>query len=157
MLFRSYFENITSAYQDGQGQVCAVPARFKIPMIQAEGAYYTQDEDFDAFTARKDTMVNMYPKTVVEKFWFTCGAAWRKDDKTLDEAKITEFLTKLKNAYGEYDSSLDEESTLEYSSTTNNEVVSKLSMGSGDFDLAFGRCHTNFGLRESMEIGRAHV
>ncbi len=149
----SYFENITSAYQDGQGQVCAVPARFKIPMIQAEGAYYTQDEDFDAFTARKDTMVNMYPKTVVEKFWFTCGAAWRKDDKTLDEAKITEFLTKLKNAYGEYDSSLDEESTLEYSSTTNNEVVSKLSMGSGDFDLAFGRCHTNFGLRESMDYG----
>ena len=151
----SYFENIINAYQDAQGQLCAVPARFMIPMIQAGSAYYSVGEDFNAFMERKDTMVNMLPGTVVEKFWYTCGAAWQKEDKTLDQTMITEFLTKLKNAYGEYDSSLEDETsgmsvTIEGAGT---ESVKDVYLSKGDYDLAFGKINTNFGLSRNMDYG----
>lgn len=151
----SYFENIISAYQDEQGQMCAVPARFMIPMIHADSAYYTPGEDFIAFTERKDTMVNMEPKAVVEKFWYTCGAAWQKEDRTLDETKIAEFLSRLKNAYGEYDNNAEDVNTatgitMEDGGT---QEVQDVSLTGGDFDLAFGRWNTNFGLCGSMDYG----
>lgn len=151
----SYFENILNAYQDAQGQMCAVPARFTIPMIQAGSAYFTPGEDLNAFTERKDTMVNMLPKNVVEKFWYTCGAAWQKEDKTLDETKITEFLTKLKNAYGEYDSSLEDVNTAAGVTTEGGgtERIKAINFFMGDFDLAYGRCNTNFGLYGNMDYG----
>ncbi len=151
----SYFENIINAYQDAQGQLCAVPARFMIPMIQAGSAYYSVGEDFNAFMERKDTMVNMLPGTVVEKFWYTCGAAWQKEDKTLDQTMITEFLTKLKNAYGEYDGSLEDE-TSGMSVTiggAGTESVKDVYLSQGDYDLAFGRINTNFGLSRNMDYG----
>ncbi len=151
----SYFENILNVYQDAQGQICAAPARFMIPMIHADSAYYSPGEDFDAFTERKDTMVNMLPGTVVEKFWYTCGAAWQKEDKTLDESKITEFLTKLKNAYGEYDSSLEGETvgmsmTMEGAGT---EEVRDIYLSRGEMELAFEKINTNFGLCRDMDYG----
>lgn len=151
----SYFENILNAYQDAQCQMCAVPARFTIPMIQAGSAYFTPGEDLNAFTERKDTMVNMLPKNVVEKFWYTCGAAWQKEDKTLDETKITEFLTKLKNAYGEYDSSLEDVNTAAGVTTEGGgtERIKAINFFMGDFDLAYGRCNTNFGLYGNMDYG----
>ncbi len=150
----SYFENIFNAYRDEQGQLCAAPARFMIPMVQAGSAFYTPGEDFDAFTGRKDALAKMEPKPVVEKFWYTCGAAWRKSDGTLDAAKITEFLTKLKNAYGEYDSSMDEEETgVSETVDGNTEEIGKLSFSYGDFDLAFGRTNVNIGLFGKMDYG----
>ncbi len=151
----SYFENILNAYQDAQGQICAAPARFMIPMIHAGSAYYSPGEDFNAFTERKDTMVNMLPGTVAEKFWYTCGAAWQKEDKTLDEAKIREFLTKLKNAYGEYDSSLEDVSAgmSVTSEGAGTELMKEIYLSQGNFDLAFGRINTNFGLCKDMDYG----
>ncbi len=151
----SYFENILNAYKDENGRMCAVPARFKIPMMQASSAYFTPGEDFNTFMERKDTMANMQPKTVVEKFWYTCGAAWQKEDKTLDEAKITEFLAKLKNAYGEYDSSQQDDGmqmsvTMEGAGT---EVEEDTGFSQGEFNLAYGKCNTNFGLYKSMDYG----
>ncbi len=144
----SYFENIRGVYQDAQGRVCAAPARFMVPMIQAGGAYYMPGEDFDAFMERKGTMANMQPKMVVEKFWYTCGASWVKEDKTLDESKITEFLTKLKNAYGEYDSSLEGETE-----GGGVEEIEDIDFSRGNFKLAYGRINTNFGLCRELEYG----
>ncbi len=150
----SYFEDILKTYEDEQGQLCAAPARFMIPMIQAGSAYYTPGEDFDTFTGRKDALANMEPRSVVEKFWYTCGAAWRKSDGTLDAAKITEFLTKLKDAYGTYDHSLDDEETgVHMTMDGNTEEIGKLSFSHGNFELAFGRINVNIGLFSNMDYG----
>ncbi len=130
----SYFENIINAYQDEQGRLCAVPSRFFIPMIQAGSRYYSPGEDFNDFMERKDTMVNMRPANVVAKFWYTCGAAWQQEDGTLDEEKVTEFLVKLKNGYGEYDSNIEDYDRED------------LTLFAGDFELIEGNWNTNFGL-----------
>lgn len=135
----SYFENIINAYQDEQGQMCAVPSRFLIPMIQAGSKYHTPGESFDDFMERKDTMTNMRPVNVVSKFWYTCGAAWQKEDGTLDEAKVTEFLVKLKNGYGEYDENIEE---YDY----DREPMDAMFLWYGDFELIGGNWNTNFGL-----------
>lgn len=140
----SYFENITNAYQDDRGQLCAVPSRFLIPMVQAGSKYYSPGEDFNAFMERKDTMVNMRPANVVAKFWYTCGAAWQKEDGTLDEAKVTEFLVKLKHGYGEYDSNIEE---------YDQEPMVNMLMFAGDYELLEGNWNTNFGLCGYKDYG----
>ncbi len=142
----SYFENIINAYQDEQGQLCAVPSRFLVPMIQAGSKYYTPGEGFNDFMERKDTMANMRPANVVSKFWYTCGAAWQKEDGTLDETKVTEFLVKLKNGYGEYDSNIEE---YDY----DREPLDSLLLYAGDFELIEGNWNTNFGLCGHRNFG----
>ncbi|MCI8484203.1 MAG: carbohydrate ABC transporter substrate-binding protein [Lachnospiraceae bacterium] len=150
-----YFGSILKAYQDKEGQLYAVPARFFIPMIHAKEAYYSQGEDFNTFTERKDVFVNMDPESVVEKFWYSCGAAWKKEDGTLDESKITEFLTRLKNAYGEYDNSKDQEEDGIYvaSDIGGFDEIKRTSLDYGNFELAYGRLNTNIGLYGGMDYG----
>ena len=141
----SYFENIINAYQDKQGRLCAVPSRFLIPMIQAGSKYYTPGEDFNDFMEREDIMANMRPANVVAKFWYTCGAAWQKEDGTLDEAKVTEFLVKLKTGYGEYDSSIED-----YEQEGINNL---LYLAEGDYELLNGNWNTSFGLCGHRDFG----
>ncbi len=150
----NYFENILTAYQDAQGQLCAIPARFMIPAAQGGSANYTPGEDFDTFTAKQGILANTDPEAIVERFWYSCGAAWQKEDKTLDAGKITEFLSKLKNAYGEYDSSAVDEEV--YQSISQGGAVNelhKVSLSWGDFDLAFGRIKVSTGLFGRMDYG----
>lgn len=150
----SYFENILNAYQDGQEQLCAVPARFMIPVAQGSSANYMPGEDFDTFTAKQGILANMDPEALVEKFWYSCGAAWQKEDKTLDAGKITEFLSKLKNAFGEYDSSaIDDSTSMTISQGGAVNELQKVSLSWGDFDLAFGRIKVNPGLFGRMDYG----
>lgn len=151
----NYFENIIQAYQGSDGQVCAIPARFFIPMAQGGSANYTPGEDFDTFTNRKGVLSGMRPEAVIEKFWYSCGAAWQKEDRTLDAGKITDFLAKLANAYGEYDYA-QEENTTSYAIIEAGRRVTELqevSLSWGDFDLAFGRYQVNVGLYGRMDYG----
>lgn len=149
-----YFDNVLHAYKDESGQLCAVPARFLIPVIQAGSENYTPGEDFDTFTERAGVLANMVPKEVVEKFWYSSGNAWQKEDGTLEEAKIAEFLTKLKHAYGEYDSSVEENEgvAISYESAggasigANVDLLQGASIERGMIDLACGRLKSNIGL-----------
>lgn len=153
----NYFSNILNTYKGEKG-LCAIPARFTIPMAEGGSAYYNPGEDFDTFTARKDVLKNMDPKSVVEKFWYSCSAAWKKDDGTLDQTKMTDFLTKLKNAYGEYDSSIADASTKVFSNTTTGgpETIDERrteSLGWGELELAGGVLNVNIGLCNKMDYG----
>lgn len=153
----NYFSNILNTYKGEKG-LCAIPARFTIPMAEGGSAYYNPGEDFDTFTARKDVLKNMDPKSVVEKFWYSCSAAWKKDDGTLDQTKMTDFLTKLKNAYEEYDSSIADASTKVFSNTTTGEPETidekrTESLGWGELELAGGVLNVNIGLCNKMDYG----
>ena len=152
----TYFENIIKAYQGDGGQAYAVPARFLIPMAQGSSANYTPGEDFDAFTSKQGVLSGMVPETTVEKFWYSCGAAWQKEDGTLDAGKITDWLAKLKNAYGEYDRLQEENSTTYVISDGGGAFtqLQELSLSLGDFDLAFGRYRVNVGLSGQIDYGQ---
>ncbi len=153
----NYFSNILGTYKGEKG-LCAIPARFMIPMAQGGSDFYNPGEDFDTFTARKDVFKNMDPQTLVGKFWYSCGAAWKKDDGTLDQAKMTDFLTKLKNAYGAYDSSVADAKAKVFTSETTNrpEVVDEKRIETlvwGELELAGGGWNVNIGLSNKMDYG----
>ena len=153
----NYFSNILGTYKGEKG-LCAIPARFMIPMAQGGSDFYNPGEDFDTFTARKDVFKNMDPQTLVGKFWYSCGAAWKKDDGTLDQAKMTDFLTKLKNAYGAYDSSVADAKAKVFTSETTNrpEVVDEKRIETlvwGELELAGGVWNVNIGLSNKMDYG----
>lgn len=95
-----YFEDVRSAYRNKE-ELCAVPTRFLIPMVQAGSAYYVPGEDFDTFTRRVGALENMEPEEVISRFWYSSSAAWKKEDKTLDESRVQEFFEGLKRAYGD--------------------------------------------------------
>ncbi len=153
----NYFSNILGTYKGEKG-LCAIPARFMIPMAQGGSDFYNPGEDFDTFTARKDVFKNMDPQTLVGKFWYSCGAAWKKDDGTLDQAKMTDFLTKLKNAYGAYDSSVADARAKVFTSETTNgpEIVDEKRIETlvwGELELAGGVWNVNIGLSNKMDYG----
>lgn len=152
----NFYENIINAYKDEEGQLCAVPARFKIPMAHGSSQYYTPGEDFDTFTSKQGVLAGEDPRILMDKFWYTCGASWKKEDGTLDASKITDFLTKMKNAYGEYDKSIEEdEKTLSYAYANREgvDVVRLTSLSWGEFSLAAEEIKVNTGLSESQEYG----
>ncbi len=60
-----------------------------------------RDYENNTFMERAGVLNNMEPKESVSRFWYSSSAAWRKEDKTLDESRVKEFLGKLKQAYGE--------------------------------------------------------
>ncbi len=149
----NYFENILHAYQDGQGQMCAIPARFMMPMAHAGSGYYTPGEGFESFTERKDVLAHMEPDSVVEKFWYSCGAAWKKEDGTLDGQKVADFLARLKNAYGEFDGGEDESVDITLAMEGGVSPLHKISLDYGEFDLAGKKINANIGLYGGGDYG----
>ena len=149
----NYFENILHAYQDGQGQMCAIPARFMMPMAHAGSEYYTPGEGFESFTERKDVLAHMEPDSVVEKFWYSCGAAWKKEDGTLDGQKVADFLARLKNAYGEFDGGEDESVDITLAMEGGVSTLNKVSLDFGEFDLAGKKINANIGLYGGGDYG----
>lgn len=149
----NYFENILHAYQDGQGQMCAIPARFMMPMAHAGSEYYTPGEGFESFTERKDVLAHMEPDSVVEKFWYSCGAAWKKEDGTLDGQKVADFLARLKNAYGEFDGGEDESAEIVLAMEGGVSPLHKISLDYGEFDLAGKKINANIGLYGGGDYG----
>ena len=143
----NYFESILNAYKSEDGQLCAVPGRFLIPMIQAAGANHTAGESFDAFIERKDILAGIVPKNVIESFWYSCSASWQKEDGTLDESKINDFLTKLKNAYGEYDGGMDDETHMVMAEENSNMIEWRnISVTVSGFDLVSKKSKVSVGL-----------
>ncbi len=132
-----YFENILNAYRNAQGELCAVPARFLIPMAQGGSDYYVPGEDFSAFIQRTGALDNMEPREVIARFQYGSSAAWQKEDKTLDESKIREFFGGLKQLYGEPMAETEE---------SRDSVPRGTGLMTGEFNLLDGKWHISAGL-----------
>ncbi len=131
-----YFEDVRNAYRNKE-ELCAVPTRFLIPMVQAGSAYYVPGEDFDTFTKRVGALENMEPEEVISRFWYSSSAAWKKEDKTLDESKVQEFFEGLKRAYGDSPEGAEEK---EDSALPGTDIMQ------GDFRLLAGTWKISAGL-----------
>ena len=131
-----YFEDVRNAYRNKE-ELCAVPTRFLIPMVQAGSAYYVPGEDFDTFTRRVGALENMEPEEVISRFWYSSSAAWKKEDKTLDESKVQEFFEGLKRAYGDSPEGAEEK---EDSALLGTDIMQ------GDFRLLAGTWKISAGL-----------
>ena len=108
--------NIEEAYKSEDGSIYEMPVKFGIPMIEGK------KEDVDAVTdltsladvAEKQKeeyglstetfyklplVYSMYPKAFLEQLAEENSAAWVKEDGTLDEEKVKEFLEQAGRIY----------------------------------------------------------
>lgn len=108
--------NIQEAYTREDGSICEMPVKFGIPMIAG------QKEDVEAVTdltsladvveSHKDEygpsdetfykfpfVYSLYPKALLGQFADNNSAAWMKEDGTLDEEKVKEFLEQMGRIY----------------------------------------------------------
>ena len=108
--------NIQNAYTREDGSIYEMPVKFAIPMIEGQKEdveaitditsladvveshkeeYGPSDETFYKFPF----VYSLYPATLLEQFADNNSAAWMKDDGTLDEEKVREFLEQMGRIY----------------------------------------------------------
>lgn len=103
--------NIVEAYTEEDGSIYRMPLRFGIPMIQGKA------ENIDSVT-NLTTLADMaemhkseyssmkfpihlafFPKLLIEGLADTSSPAWIKEDGTLDEAAVSEYLEQVNRIY----------------------------------------------------------
>lgn len=86
-----YFEDVRNAYRNKE-ELCAVPTRFLIPMVQAGSAYYVPGEDFDTFTRRVGALENMEPEEVISDFGTAAARHGKKKIRLWMNQRFRNFL-----------------------------------------------------------------
>ncbi len=104
-------ENIKSAYEEEDGSIYRMPARFAMPLI------FGKEEDLEKVTDlttladvveshKAEYSMNFYattkgavPGLLLENLSDTSAVSWMKEDGTLDETKIKEFLEQANRIY----------------------------------------------------------
>lgn len=122
------FENIVDAYKDKDGKIYSVPTKFTMPVIAGKGEYVNSVSDLktlsealikaasDVESVESDLKyTEMYtPSMLVSTLYYANGLSWLKDDGTINEENIKEFLEETKKVYEAYLATYDQEQYKEY-------------------------------------------
>lgn len=104
------FENIISAYRSEDGSLCAIPTRFSLPLMVASGPVLSSASDLSSLADTVEKLREENPKLtsitgmnrpyyVLEALYPVCAPAWGKEDGSLDEEKLLQFLKEAKRLY----------------------------------------------------------
>lgn len=104
------FENIISAYRSEDGSLCAIPTRFSMPLMVASGPVLSSVSDLSTLADTVEKLREENPKLtsitgmnrpyyVLEALYPVCAPAWSKEDGSLDEEKLLQFLKEAKRLY----------------------------------------------------------
>lgn len=149
------FEQIAGTYGTENG-ICAIPSRFKVPMIEGSQDVLDSSGDLRTFAdkivelRKKDAEISgivetSSPEILTEKIYQSYSPALIKADGSLDEQKAEEFYTQLKRIYdtGRY-SEEDLENVMYSVQAVGALQWTELSMGS--MELLEGRIKANMGI-----------
>ena len=101
--------NIKDAYTREDGSIYTMPARFGIPLVQGAEEDVKAAADLKSLADLLEKLKSESPgqkvigylpmETLVDKMADVCEPAWRKEDGTVKEEAITEFLTQVTRIY----------------------------------------------------------
>lgn len=103
--------NIVEAYTEEDGSIYRMPLRFGIPMIQGKAEYIDSVTNLTTLADMAEmhqseyssmkfpTYLAMFPKLLIEGLADTSSPAWIKEDGTLDEAAVSEYLEQVNRIY----------------------------------------------------------
>lgn len=157
------YENITDTYRSEEG-IFAVPARFSIPALQGQQQYLNQIEDLKTLAAQAGKMRKEIPdadyildtsdpETLLQSLYSIDSAFWIKEDGSLDEQRLAQFYSLLKQIY-DLDDHGQEGS--EYSSVYTTTIGGGGSqgimedIGSSAITYFYGKMQLNIGAISSM-------
>lgn len=137
------------------GQVCAMPTAFAIPVIYGPEDIFSQVSGMDSLVnaaqqARernpqaKSVLFAIDPVAMADAFYDGCSAAWRKADGTLEESKLTEYYAGMKALFA-----LDADYREAYGAGTGYQVGENTGLGGAKEILKGSICSA--GTLEGME------
>lgn len=106
-----FLSNIKDAYTEEDGSIYRMPVKFGIPMIQGKkedidtitdlktfaDAVEAHQEEYSAWHMPNDVMGSA--EQLLKSLSDVCASAWTKEDGTLDEAAISEYLEQANRMY----------------------------------------------------------
>lgn len=104
-------ENIKEAYTEEDGKIYCLPLRFGIPMVESKNEYLSQITDLETLADEVETHKDEYngrklpmysaitPKLLLRTLADVSSSAWMKEDGTLDEEAVSQFLTQVNRIY----------------------------------------------------------
>lgn len=125
------FENVANTYEK-DGKILAVPAGFSVPVIMGKKDSIAKVKDLESYIGLQDELKkkggttilsHMDTHDIMKIFMTTSSTAWMKQNGTLDEAKLKEFLTGMQELAdiieipAEKRSSISKEDGLEFEMT----------------------------------------
>ena len=158
-------QNIRNAYVEEDGSQYVMPVRFAIPMIQGTAEDVENIVDLETLADAAEKYQSEYSENCLPMTMMTYGSeaflkaladvngpAWLKDDGTLDESAVTEYLTQANRIYQAGKEGVDalsrmmEEAgmSVSYLSDTDMDLLKELSgsamsLLSGAYKLSAGR------------------
>lgn len=104
------FENIISAYRGEDGSLCAIPTRFSLPLMVASDSLLSSASDLSTLADTVEKLREENPKqtsitglnrpySLLEALYPVCAPTWSKDDGSLSEEKLLQFLKEGKRLY----------------------------------------------------------
>lgn len=122
-----YYKEILESYQK-EGKIYAVPARFSLPLLTGEKNVMAKISDITSLAdaaeqqadlqTTKETVLGCYrAEELLERLYPVCEAAWYKEDNSIDQEALVEFLTQTKRIYQAEQKNLDEAEIEDYNKT----------------------------------------
>ncbi len=97
-------KNVTGAFEK-DGAIPAVPTRFLLPTLWGNLTGEETMAEIAGWAAQNPDQIPTYfiePTDLINEFFLACAPAWKNEAGRLDEAKLAEFLTLLKDIRGDW-------------------------------------------------------
>lgn len=104
------FENIAGAYRDGE-YVPAIPALFCIPVAAGRTEYADRVTDLASFVelaSEQDVLDPYIIPMLPELLYPVCAGAWKNEDNTINQEKLTEYVSAVREICENYRESASE-------------------------------------------------
>lgn len=144
-------ENVAETYAREDG-VFAVPAYFTIPVIEGKKEWVDTVqslEDLNKLAEQQGVLEAGNARSMATLLYPVCAGSWRKEDGTIDQEKLTEYVAAMKQFYTAW---------TEHSTQEEQEAVTRYFIGweavaekgydnvsMGELDLAGGLCEVYAG------------
>ncbi len=95
------FENIAYTYREGE-TVCAVPARFGIAAAAGDTSVLNRLENLDSLAelaAEEKTIGWGEMIGLPLGLYYSCAGSWEREDGSIDQEKLSEYVTGIKRIY----------------------------------------------------------
>lgn len=103
-----YFQNMLRAFEKG-GEILAVPTEFELPVAGGKKEDVGQMKDLLSIAALVREYREEKPegsilglvreKDLIKQFLWVCAPAWTKEDGSVDEGRLEEFFTQIKEIW----------------------------------------------------------
>ena len=162
-----FFNNITRAFEK-DGKIYAIPTRFRIPLLVGKQETLAGIQDLQSFadTCEKlraespdGSILSAYqPDIVLRMLALACEPSWSREDGTLEEAAVQEFLTQAKRIYDAEISGISESDMEEFLESNRSRGDEGGSYAETALDISFSimnfltRSQEQFGLGNTQQV-----